>query len=76
MAKEERPRKPRKGPEGGGEGEYTSTRLYSADSRKLSGLAALRGESVADTFRKVFGKLLDTALIAAAEGNRPHTNGQ
>lgn len=53
--------------EGGDPKLYTSTRLFTEDSHKLGQLAALRRESAADTFRAVFGKLLDAALIAAAE---------
>ncbi len=46
--------------------EMTSTRLITADNEKLLKLSALRGEkSIAVTFRHVFGKLLDNALIQA-----------
>lgn len=48
-------------------GQYTSTRIFTEDSEKLGELAALRRESAAVTFRKVFGELLDASLIEAAE---------
>lgn len=45
----------------------TTTRMYVKEATKLSKLAALRGESAADSFRNVFGKLLDATLKAAAK---------
>ena len=47
--------------------EETTTRLYAADAAKLRKLAILKGLSNAETFRLVFGDLLDHELIAAAE---------
>lgn len=42
----------------------TSTRLYLSDSQKLAKVKALRGDdSVAETFRILFGRLLDATLI-------------
>jgi hypothetical protein len=47
--------------------EQTTTRLYASDSKKLKEIAALCDENIPDTFRRLFGHLLDASLIEAAE---------
>lgn len=47
--------------------EQTTTRLYASDSKKLKEIAAICGENIPDTFRRLFGHLLDASLIEAAE---------
>jgi hypothetical protein len=51
----------------------TSTRIFTVDQERLKKLSALRGETIAVTFRKLFAKQLRNALIAAAEleANQP-----
>jgi hypothetical protein len=52
--------------DGGDVDPQTSTRLFVKEAVKLGKLASLRGQSIAVSFRQVFGKVLDAALVAAA----------